>query len=79
MRGTITATELRLQLRDAGFEREPRTIQRLLETLFEFYDKALPLPIERKRERPVVAGADGPMSQYSGRTDESKGWAKHGP
>ena len=32
-RGTITATELRLQLRDAGFEREPRTIQRLLETL----------------------------------------------
>ena len=35
---TITATELRLQLRDAGFEREPRTIQRLLETLSEFYD-----------------------------------------
>lgn len=35
---TITATELRLQLRDAGFEREPRTIQRLLETLTEFYD-----------------------------------------
>ena len=32
-RSTITATELRLQLRDAGFEREPRTIQRLLETL----------------------------------------------
>ena len=32
-RGSITATELRLQLRDAGFEREPRTIQRLLETL----------------------------------------------
>ena len=32
-RGTITATELRLQLKDAGFEREPRTIQRLLETL----------------------------------------------
>jgi predicted DNA-binding transcriptional regulator YafY len=32
-RGTITATELRLQLQDAGFEREPRTIQRLLETL----------------------------------------------
>ena len=35
---TITATELRLQLWDAGFEREPRTIQRLLETLTEFYD-----------------------------------------
>ena len=35
---TITATELRLQLRDAGFEREPRTIQRLMETLSEFYD-----------------------------------------
>jgi predicted DNA-binding transcriptional regulator YafY len=35
---TITATELRLQVRDAGFEREPRTIQRLLETLTEFYD-----------------------------------------
>lgn len=32
-RGTITATELRRQLKDAGFEREPRTIQRLLETL----------------------------------------------
>ena len=32
-RGSITATELRLQLRDAGFEREPRTIQRLLEAL----------------------------------------------
>ena len=32
-RGTITATELRLQLKDAGFGREPRTIQRLLETL----------------------------------------------
>ena len=32
-RGSITATELRLQLKDAGFEREPRTIQRLLETL----------------------------------------------
>lgn len=31
--GTVTATELRLQLREAGFEREPRTIQRLLETL----------------------------------------------
>jgi len=37
-RGTITATELRLQLLDAGFGREPRTIQRLLETLSEFYD-----------------------------------------
>jgi predicted DNA-binding transcriptional regulator YafY len=35
---SITATELRLQLRDAGFEREPRSIQRLLETLTEFYD-----------------------------------------
>jgi predicted DNA-binding transcriptional regulator YafY len=35
---TITSTELRLQLRDAGFEREPRTIQRLLEKLSEFYD-----------------------------------------
>ena len=32
-RGSITATELRLQLQDAGFEREPRTIQRLLEAL----------------------------------------------
>ena len=32
-RGTITATELREQLHDAGFEREPRTIQRLLESL----------------------------------------------
>lgn len=37
-RQTITATALRLQLLDAGFEREPRTIQRLLETLTEFYD-----------------------------------------
>lgn len=35
---TITATELRLQLRDTGFEREPRTIQRLMETLSEFYN-----------------------------------------
>lgn len=35
-RGTVTATELRLQLREAGFEREPRTIQRLLQTLSEF-------------------------------------------
>ena len=32
-RGTITATDLRQQLADAGFAREPRTIQRLLETL----------------------------------------------
>ena len=37
-RGTITAPELRQQLRDAGFERELRTIQRLLQTLSEFYD-----------------------------------------
>lgn len=36
--GTITATELRLQLLNAGFGREPRTIQRLLETLSELYD-----------------------------------------
>lgn len=37
---TITAPELRQQLIDADskFEREPRTIQRLLETLSEFYD-----------------------------------------
>ena len=35
---TITATELRMQLEDAGFEREPRTIQRLLETLSEYFD-----------------------------------------
>ncbi|ABM36712.1 helix-turn-helix transcriptional regulator [Polaromonas naphthalenivorans] len=35
-RGTVTANELRLQLREAGFEREPRTIQRLLQTLTEF-------------------------------------------
>ena len=37
---TITAPELRQQLidADAKFEREPRTIQRLLETLSEFYD-----------------------------------------
>jgi predicted DNA-binding transcriptional regulator YafY len=32
-RGTITAKQLREQLAAAGFEREPRTIQRLLETL----------------------------------------------
>lgn len=35
---TITATELRMQLEDAGFEREPRTIQRLLENLSEYFD-----------------------------------------
>ena len=37
---TITAPELRRQLIDADpeFERTPRTIQRLLETLSEFYD-----------------------------------------
>ena len=37
---TITAPELRQQLidADAKFEREPRTIQRLLETLSAFYD-----------------------------------------
>ena len=37
---TITAPELRQQLIDADskFEREPRTIQRLLETLSTFYD-----------------------------------------
>ena len=37
---TITAPELRQQLidADAKFEREPRTIQRLLETLSTFYD-----------------------------------------
>lgn len=32
-RGTITATELRQKLADDGFAREPRTIQRLLESL----------------------------------------------
>ena len=32
-RGTVTAKELRQQLAAAGFEREPRTIQRLLEAL----------------------------------------------
>ncbi len=32
-RGTVTAKELRQQLDAAGFEREPRTIQRLLEAL----------------------------------------------
>ena len=37
---TVTAPELRQQLIDADpeFERSPRTIQRLLETLSEFYD-----------------------------------------
>ena len=35
---TITATELRDQLAEAGFERDMRTIQRQLETLSEFYD-----------------------------------------
>lgn len=35
---TITAPELREQLADAGFERDMRTIQRQLETLFEFFD-----------------------------------------
>ena len=37
-RGTITAPELHQQLWNAGFEREPRTIQRLLQTLSESYD-----------------------------------------
>jgi len=37
-RGNITATELRLQLKSAGLEREPRTIQRTLEMLSELYD-----------------------------------------
>lgn len=32
-RGTITATELQTKLANDGFEREPRTIQRLLESL----------------------------------------------
>jgi len=35
---TITATELRQQLSDAGFERDMRTIQRQLETLSEYFD-----------------------------------------
>lgn len=35
---TITASELRQQLSDAGFERDMRTIQRQLETLSEYYD-----------------------------------------
>ncbi len=37
-RGSITAPELRQQLLDAGYEREPRTIQRLLETLSEHFE-----------------------------------------
>ncbi|MDP2370604.1 helix-turn-helix transcriptional regulator [Rhodoferax sp.] len=37
-RGTTTAPELRRQLADAGYPREPRTIQRLLETLTQFHD-----------------------------------------
>lgn len=35
---TITATELHRQLKDAGYDRDLRTIQRQLETLSEFYD-----------------------------------------
>ena len=35
---TVTASELHQQLMDAGFDRDLRTIQRLLETLSEFYD-----------------------------------------
>jgi len=35
---TITAPELHRQLLDTGFERDLRTVQRLLETLSEFYD-----------------------------------------
>lgn len=35
---TVTATELRQQLSDAGFERDMRTIQRQLETLSEYFD-----------------------------------------
>ena len=35
---TVTASELHQQLLDAGFDRDLRTIQRLLETLSEFYD-----------------------------------------
>ncbi len=37
-RGTISTSELRQQLKNAGFERQPRTIQRMLETLSEVYD-----------------------------------------
>lgn len=35
---TVTATELRQQLSDAGFERDMRTIQRQLEMLSEYFD-----------------------------------------
>lgn len=35
---TVTALELHQQLKEAGYEREMRTIQRQLETLSEFYD-----------------------------------------
>lgn len=35
---TVTASELREQLAEAGFERDLRTIQRQLEVLAEFYD-----------------------------------------
>jgi predicted DNA-binding transcriptional regulator YafY len=35
---TITASELHQQLKEAGYEREMRTIQRQLETLSEFFD-----------------------------------------
>lgn len=37
-RGSVTATELRLQLKSVGLEREPGTIQRTLETLSERND-----------------------------------------
>jgi predicted DNA-binding transcriptional regulator YafY len=37
-RGGVTATQLREQLQHAGFEREPRTLQRLLKTLCECCD-----------------------------------------
>lgn len=37
-RGGITASELHTQLREAGFEREPRTIQRLLKMLCDHCD-----------------------------------------
>ena len=35
---TVTASELRQQLLNAGFDRDLRTTQRLLETLSESYD-----------------------------------------
>lgn len=35
---TVTAAELRQQLAQAGYDRNMRTIQRLLETMSEFYD-----------------------------------------